>query len=135
MGAAVYVSYLMGGKQEFGVWLRSALADSGMRQAELSRRSGVSQGNLSRYQAGATLPDPDTIKKIADALNADADELLIVAGHRPGEPEPTRTYVLRTKNAKVLRIAQMIEDRVGQRDQDLEKAEKLLDTIFPSEES
>lgn len=132
MGAAVYVSSLMGGKHEFGTWLARALRDAGISQAELGRRAGVSEGQLTRYRTGVTLPDPDTIKRLALALSADPDELLVIAGHREGDLSGPTTYVLRTKNPNVIRIAQIIEERAA-KDGDITKAERLIETLFSDE--
>ena len=49
---------------------------------ELSRRSGISAGQLSRIEGGETArPSEDTLRAIAAALGADPAPLLYLAGH------------------------------------------------------
>lgn len=49
---------------------------------ELSRRSGVSAGQISRIESGETVqPSPETLRAIAAALGAHPDLLLFLAGH------------------------------------------------------
>lgn len=42
---------------------------AGLSQAELSRRSGVSQGHISELESGAKKASPKTIKALATALS------------------------------------------------------------------
>lgn len=133
MSAVAYVCELMGGKQDFADWLERALADTGISPARLARDSGVSQGQISRYRRAETLPDPETIRKLATALSSDVDEVLIIAGHREGDAPLANVYVLKTANPKVLRIAQLLEDRSAAKGNDLDKAERLLETLFDDE--
>jgi transcriptional regulator with XRE-family HTH domain len=48
----------------------------GMSQNRLARDSGVSQGKISEYESGKSLPRIDSAKKIADVLNVDISELI-----------------------------------------------------------
>lgn len=43
----------------------------GLTQAELARRCGVDQGDISRIERGSTSPTARTLQRIADALEAD----------------------------------------------------------------
>jgi ribosome-binding protein aMBF1 (putative translation factor) len=43
----------------------------GLTQAELARRCGMDQGDISRIERGATSPTTRTLQRIADALDAD----------------------------------------------------------------
>lgn len=49
--------------------LATIRALNGLSQAELSRRSGVSQGHISEMEKGAKKASPATIKKLAEALS------------------------------------------------------------------
>jgi len=49
--------------------LKEALKDSGMRQADLARETGVDKGALSSYLSGKYEPKQKTIGKLAVALN------------------------------------------------------------------
>jgi transcriptional regulator with XRE-family HTH domain len=52
---------------------------AGMSQAELSRRSGVSQGHISDLESGARNASPKTIKKLAEALAVPMPALMSAA--------------------------------------------------------
>jgi DNA-binding XRE family transcriptional regulator len=43
----------------------------GLTQAELAKRSGVDQGDISRIERGSAMPSERTLLRIADALDAD----------------------------------------------------------------
>ena len=43
----------------------------GLTQAELAKRSGVDQGDISRIERGSAMPNERTLLRIANALNAD----------------------------------------------------------------
>lgn len=47
----------------------------GWSQSELSRRSGVPQSAISRYEAGEQEPGYSRLKRIADALGISVEEL------------------------------------------------------------
>ena len=49
--------------------LKEALTKSNMRQAELSRRTGLDKGTISNYLSGRYEPKSDAINKMAIALN------------------------------------------------------------------
>lgn len=42
---------------------------AGMTQVELAHKTGISQANISRIERGQTLPNLNTLKKIADAVD------------------------------------------------------------------
>jgi transcriptional regulator with XRE-family HTH domain len=128
MSAAVYVSEIMGAR-EFGEWLRQRMDDLPITQAELSRRSGVNEGSLSRYRAGRNRPDPDTIVKLAAPLQADPDVMLQIAGHRPSSEDDgaERQLIIRTEKPSVYRIATLAD---GQDDEDVERAIRILEAMW-----
>lgn len=70
----------------FGAWLDHKLKLKQWKGADLARRLGVANGDVSRWRRGVTIPSPASIINIADELYADADELLALAGHRPSMP-------------------------------------------------
>jgi ribosome-binding protein aMBF1 (putative translation factor) len=43
----------------------------GFTQAELAKRSGIDQGDVSRIERGSATPNEKTLIRIADALSAD----------------------------------------------------------------
>lgn len=64
-------------------WLGRQLRRHEWTQADLSRKSGLSQGRISDWLAGKRLPNPESCDKLADALGDDPDYVLKLAGHRP----------------------------------------------------
>ena len=48
--------------------LMKARIDADMTQAELAKKSGVRQSNISRIEAGAVIPRLDTLEKLAQAM-------------------------------------------------------------------
>lgn len=68
--------------KKFGEWLRKELIDKGWSYRAFEKRCGVSYatiGNIINNPDNKTYPD--TIKKIAKALNADEASLLNMAGY------------------------------------------------------
>lgn len=56
--------------------LRNALAEKGISQSALAKKSDVSQQNISKYCQAKTLPDLGTVVQIAQALEMSVDSLL-----------------------------------------------------------
>jgi transcriptional regulator with XRE-family HTH domain len=56
---------------------------AGLSVRELQERSGVDRGVISRLESAQRLPTAATLVRLAEALEADASELLSVAGHAP----------------------------------------------------
>lgn len=52
---------------EPAVFVRQALAHAGISQAELARRTGVSEPTVSQWVKGTRTPSMASMKKIADA--------------------------------------------------------------------
>lgn len=69
-----------------GRWLQRELDSRDWLGADLARKIGSSNGTVSNWITGARKPNPETIQRIADVLNADVDYLLTLAGHRPADP-------------------------------------------------
>lgn len=66
-----------------GEVVRSAREAAGISLRELSRRCGVSAGQLSRIESGAVgQPEMETIEALARAFGVPADPLLVLAGYR-----------------------------------------------------
>ena len=59
----------------FGVRLLETMHKRDITAAELSRKSGISESNISRYLAGTTEPKLRALLILADALNVSADWL------------------------------------------------------------
>jgi transcriptional regulator with XRE-family HTH domain len=71
----------------FGQWLTHQLERRDWSKAELARRIGVANGDVSRWARDERVPSPAKVEDIADALDVDVDYVLTVAGHRPPDVE------------------------------------------------
>ena len=72
--------------QEFGARLRELRKQAGLGQRELANRIGVNFTYLSKIESGAMPPPSEkVIKRLAEALNVDKDELMALAGRIPGD--------------------------------------------------
>ena len=56
--------------------IRAARAAANLTQTALADKIGVKQKDVSRWENGAREPSATWIKKLAEALNVSADELL-----------------------------------------------------------
>lgn len=59
--------------ENFGEKLKKAMLVRGFTQNELSRQTGIHQGLISYYCADKVEPKPETIKKLANALDVELD--------------------------------------------------------------
>lgn len=64
-------------KNEFQYRLQRSLADSGLTAAELSKKSGISEANISNYINGKYVPKQDKCYLLAVALGVDPGWLMI----------------------------------------------------------
>lgn len=62
-------------KEMFASNVLRAMAQAGIDQSALAGRIGVSQPTASAMMSGKHKPQPKTLKKLAEALNVDVDEL------------------------------------------------------------
>jgi len=69
-----------------------------MNQSEFARRAGVSPGMVSHWANNTRVPTPESAERIADALGADVDLVLTLAGHRPAiepvDPNDPKTRIV-----------------------------------------
>ncbi len=72
---------------ELGDEIKRIRGERGVSQRTLARKAGVSNTTLAYIEAGETNPRPDTLKKIAEALNISYEELLIKAGYLSPDSE------------------------------------------------
>lgn len=63
-------------KQEFGRRLYTAMVEKGWNQSELARRAELTRDSVSTYVRGASLPTPQSLKKLAEALGTTPEALL-----------------------------------------------------------
>lgn len=67
----------------FGDWVLQELNSRGWDQAELARRSGISDAHISRVVTGGRKPGADAVQRIARALRLPAEEVFRRAGLLP----------------------------------------------------
>jgi transcriptional regulator with XRE-family HTH domain len=86
-----------------GERIRELRQEAGLSQRELATRVGVSFPHISKVEANREPASAELLTRIADALAADPDELLVLAGRLPADVEkilradPTRAFqMLRT---------------------------------------
>ena len=63
-------------KEDFGRRLSAAMLDMGWNQSELARRAGLGRDSISTYVRGQVIPEPKSLKALADALGLAAHDLL-----------------------------------------------------------
>lgn len=90
----------MGNFQNIFKRLRSS---SGLTQAEMAERLGISRSTIGMYETGAREPDFETLEKIADFFNVDIDFLLGRTDKTTILPETVGQYYL---NEETRQIAQ-----------------------------
>jgi len=62
-------------KEEFGRRLQAAMLDRGWNQSELARRAGLGRDSVSTYVRGQVLPEPKSLKALAEALGVNPHDL------------------------------------------------------------
>lgn len=73
---------------EFGIYLKGLRERRGLSANQLSLYSGVSNAQISRIENGVRgVPKPETINKLAKALNASYEEMMEKAGYLPDEAQ------------------------------------------------
>ena len=68
---------------QFGHHLKAARLESGLTQADVANRLGVSKGYISRLESGKARPAETTVRRLAQLCATDPDPLLILAGYLP----------------------------------------------------
>lgn len=90
-------------------WLRE---HDHMYKYELAWQAGITGGTLSQLIAGHVKPHPSTVKRLAEAMGVDPDELLVSPDKVP--PEVNREYKRRkAKTRKQWRKKKRLEDKNG----------------------
>lgn len=63
-------------REQFGERLFNLSVEKGWTQAELGRQADISRNAVSNYMRGNYLPDPVSLKKLAEALDVKPEDLL-----------------------------------------------------------
>jgi transcriptional regulator with XRE-family HTH domain len=59
----------------FGEILKKIREDKGLKQEDLSKKTGLTQSAISQFEKGLRAPTPATVEKIAKALEVDKSSL------------------------------------------------------------
>jgi HTH-type transcriptional regulator, competence development regulator len=94
---------------EFGSYIKEVRDSKGLSLNQVALYSDISAAQLSRIENGKRgVPKPSTIKKIAEALKLDYQELMRIAGHIPSDDEKLLNQDLTDKDEKD--IAKRLEE-------------------------
>lgn len=63
-------------KQEFGRRLTALMRERNWNQSDLARAAGMGRDAVSTYVRGRSLPEPKSLKKLADAFRLEPQQLL-----------------------------------------------------------
>lgn len=88
----------MGNFQNIFKRLRSS---SGLTQAEMAEKLGISRSTIGMYETGAREPDFETLEKIADFFNVDIDYLLGRTDKTTLLPESVNHYYLNDETREI----------------------------------
>jgi transcriptional regulator with XRE-family HTH domain len=111
-------------RMTFGERVRDLRKAKNLSQRELADMIGVNFTYLSKIENGkldfASFPSEDTIRKLAEALEADVDELLLMAKKIPPD---IRDRVIEKPDA-FRKLAQLDDDRLEQVIREIEEEER-----------
>ena len=78
---------------------------SGLTQAEIAEKLGISRSTIGMYETGAREPDFETLEKIADFFNVDIDFLLGRTDKTTMLPETAGHYYLNDETREIAQEA------------------------------
>lgn len=91
-------------------WLRE---HGHMYKYELAWQAGITGSTLSQLIAGHVKPQPGTVKRLADAMGVDPDELLVSPDQVP--PEVNREYKRRQAKVRNYSRKKRLEEKNGKK--------------------
>lgn len=105
----------------FGKNLRRLRESKGYSLRQLSIKSGVSFGQISKIEQGTRgTPKPETIEKLAKGLGVSYDYLMELAGYvEPEKPDQPVELTEFLKNTNVLFLGQVLTEHDKQRVEDV----------------
>ena len=101
-------------KLDFAAWLRAELQARGLRQSELARLSGLSEGTISKTLKLTSFPTVDTLISIAKALELPPDYVLQQAGQLPLPPQPNQNQRRITETVAAYKLDQLTDSQLDQ---------------------
>ena len=102
----------MAGKKELGERIKAARAGKGWKQKHLAAEVDVEPITISRWERGATTPDLDVLRLVAEATGRPLS-FFVEEGGAPETPPPPD-----------------LADRVGRLEQSLGRVEEKLDALL-----
>ncbi|MCA1572379.1 MAG: helix-turn-helix domain-containing protein [Chloroflexi bacterium] len=112
-------------KREFGEYLRGLRKAAGLTQDKLARKLEVHSSQISRWETGENLPDPARLRELAQAMDADLEELLVkyslAAADETTVAHRERDQAVRERNQildRLDRVVPILERLVGLEDGD-----------------
>lgn len=75
----------MSGIEPIGQRIKRERFDHSMTQRSLAEKVGVGTPHISKIEAGRESPSDELLRRIAQALSCDYDELLLAAGRLPAD--------------------------------------------------
>lgn len=104
-------------RRTVGAMVRHYREHAKLTQAELGDRVGKSMETIGRIERGTTAPSLQLLEKLADALSVEPRDLLGAGSY------PARTR-------KVDPLAQLVDRLAGMSDEDIQRAEQLIDVAM-----
>src|SRR5918912_3792664 len=84
--------------KSFGQWLRQRRQDAGLGTTELAKRTGITDGTITRLEQGfIATPDPRKLSRIAEALDIPLADIYGMAGDGAPKQLPSFRPYLRSK--------------------------------------
>jgi len=74
--------------EQFGRFIRASRTENDIGVRELARRVDITGGAMSQLEQGKYRPSIELIKRLADALELNADELIVAVGLVPDDVYP-----------------------------------------------
>jgi len=113
-------------KQEFGRRLYKIMLDKRLNQSDIARLSGLGRDSVSQYIRGRSVPTPQNLEKLAEALNLQPNDLFpnyaaqAVISEQPTfqiksvEHEPESMWLIvntKVSAVKAVQIMQILNDK------------------------
>ena len=95
-------------ERTFGTTVAELRRERGMTQLELANRMGVTDKAVSKWERDLSLPDVESVSRLAEVLGVSADELLGTMSRKPGTenaPSPLARKVVEIADLALKAVA------------------------------
>lgn len=106
----------------FGIFLKTAMLNCKVTQADLAAKSDVSQGAISRYLNGKASPKAEELLRISRALGVSMELLLTGQGQQQSQSPAAEAGSIRQVKTEAERLARLL----GEAEQSLSKLRSFL---------